>query len=168
MDIHVWVSETRPRNQGSSLTAWELEQAGIKHTVITDNAAGYLMQKGEVDCVIVGADRISLDGQVVNKIGTYLKAVVAYEHNIPFYVAAPKSTIDAKFISDNHPFEIEYRCASEVSQITGKLTDGSMSTVSLTTSPVLNPAFDLTPSKYISNIICEDGIFNPSSLKDLS
>jgi methylthioribose-1-phosphate isomerase len=168
MDIHVWVSETRPRNQGSSLTAWELEQAGIKHTVITDNAAGYLMQKGEVDCVIVGADRISLDGQVVNKIGTYLKAVVAYENNIPFYVAAPKSTMDAKFISDNHPFEIEYRCGSEVSQITGKLMDGSMSTVSLTTSPVLNPAFDLTPSKYISNIICEDGIFNPSSLKDLS
>ena len=167
MDIHVWVSETRPRNQGSSLTAWELEQAGIKHTVFTDNAAGYLMQKGEVDCVIVGADRISLDGQVVNKIGTYLKAVVAYENNIPFYVAAPKSTIDAKFISDNHPFEIEYRCGSEVSQITGKLMDGSMSTVSLTTSPVLNPAFDLTPSKYISNIICEDGIFNPSSLKDL-
>jgi len=167
MDIHVWVSETRPRNQGSSLTAWELEQAGIKHTVIADNAAGYLMQKGEVDCVIVGADRISLDGQVVNKIGTYLKAVVAYENNIPFYVAAPKSTIDAKFISDNHPFEIEYRCGSEVSQITGKLMDGSMSTVSLTTSPVLNPAFDLTPSKYISNIICEDGIFNPSSLKDL-
>ncbi len=168
MDIHVWVSETRPRNQGSSLTAWELEQAGIKHTVITDNAAGYLMQKGEVDCVIVGADRISLDGQVVNKIGTYLKAVVAYENNIPFYVAAPKSTMDAKFISDNHPFEIEYRCGSEVSLITGKLADGSVSTVSLTTSPVLNPAFDLTPSKYISNIICEDGIFNPSSLKDLS
>ena len=168
MDIHVWVSETRPRNQGSSLTAWELEQAGIKHTVITDNAAGYLMQKGEVDCVIVGADRISLDGQVVNKIGTYLKAVVAYENSIPFYVAAPKSTIDEKFISDNHPFEIEYRCGSEVSQITGKLIDGSMSTVSLTTSPVLNPAFDLTPSKYISNIICEDGVFNPSSLKDLS
>lgn len=167
MDIHVWVSETRPRNQGSSLTAWELEQAGIKHTVITDNAAGYLMQKGEVDCVIVGADRISLDGQVVNKIGTYLKAVVAYENNIPFYVAAPKSTMDAKFISDNHPFEIEYRCGSEVSQITGKLMDGSMSTVSLTTSPVLNPAFDLTPSKYISNIICEDGVFNPSSLKEL-
>ena len=168
MDIHVWVSETRPRNQGSSLTAWELEQAGIKHTVIADNAAGYLMQKGEVDCVIVGADRISLDGQVVNKIGTYLKAVVAYENNIPFYVAAPKSTMDAKFISDNHPFEIEYRCGSEVSQITGKLMDGSMSTVTLTSSPVLNPAFDLTPSKYISNIICEDGIFNPSSLKDLS
>ncbi len=168
MDIHVWVSETRPRNQGSSLTAWELEQAGIKHTVITDNAAGYLMQKGEVDCVIVGADRISLDGQVVNKIGTYLKAVVAYENNIPFYVAAPKSTMDAKFISDNHPFEIEHRCGSEVSQITGKLADGSVSTVTLTTSPVLNPAFDLTPSKYISNIICEDGIFNPSSLKDLS
>jgi methylthioribose-1-phosphate isomerase len=168
MDIHVWVSETRPRNQGSSLTAWELEQSGIKHTVITDNAAGYLMQKGEVDCVIVGADRISLDGQVVNKIGTYLKAVVAYENNIPFYVAAPKSTIDEKFISDNHPFEIEHRCGSEVSQITGKLIDGSVSTVSLTTSPVLNPAFDLTPSKYISNIICEDGIFNPSSLKDLS
>jgi methylthioribose-1-phosphate isomerase len=167
MDIHVWVSETRPRNQGSSLTAWELEQAGIKHTVITDNAAGYLMQKGEVDCVIVGADRISLDGQVVNKIGTYLKAVVAYENNIPFYVAAPKSTMDAKFISDNHPFEIEYRCGSEVSQITGKLMDGSMSTVSLTTSPVLNPAFDLTPSKYISNIICEDGVFNSSSLKEL-
>jgi len=167
MDIHVWVSETRPRNQGSSLTAWELEQAGIKHTVITDNAAGYLMQKGEVDCVIVGADRISLDGQVVNKIGTYLKAVVAYENNIPFYVAAPKSTIDEKFINDNHPFEIEHRCGSEVSQITGKLIDGSVSTVSLTNSPVLNPAFDLTPSKYISNIICEDGIFNPSSLKDL-
>jgi len=167
MDIHVWVSETRPRNQGSSLTAWELEQAGIKHTVITDNAAGYLMQKGEVDCVIVGADRISVDGQVVNKIGTYLKAVVAYENNIPFYVAAPKSTMDAKFNSDDHPFEIEHRCGSEVSLITGKLADGSVSTITLTTSPVLNPAFDLTPSKYISNIICEDGIFNPSSLKDL-
>jgi len=167
MDIHVWVSETRPRNQGSSLTAWELEQAGIKHTVITDNAAGYLMQKGEVDCVIVGADRISVDGQVVNKIGTYLKAVVAYENNIPFYVAAPKSTMDAKFNSDDHPFEIEHRCGSEVSLITGKLADGSVTTVTLTTSPVLNPAFDLTPSKYISNIICEDGIFNPSSLKDL-
>ena len=167
LDVHVWVSETRPRNQGMSLTAWELSQAKIPHTIIADNAAGLLMQEGNVDCVLVGADRIAYDGQVVNKIGTYLKALAAFEHNIPFYVAAPSSTFDSNFIGEHQPFEIEYRHPNELLMISGKNNQGMMESIEIGSSPALNPAFDLTPAKFITRVICEKGILEPQGLGDL-
>ena len=167
LDIHVWVDETRPRNQGMSLTAWELEKEGIPHTVISDNAGGYLMQQGKVDCVLVGADRVGVDGSVCNKIGTYLKALPAKVHNIPFYVAAPKSTFDKDFTFTNQPFQIENRDVSELFMITGLNADGNVSEVKIGESDGYNPAFDVTPPEYISKLICEDGVFNPSELRDL-
>ena len=167
LDVHVWFSETRPRNQGMSLTAWELSQAKIPHTIIADNAAGLLMQEGNVDCVLVGADRIAYDGQVVNKIGTYLKALAAFEHNIPFYVAAPISTFDSNFIGEHQPFEIEYRHPNELLMISGKNNQGMMESIEIGSSPALNPAFDLTPAKFITRVICEKGILEPQSMGDL-
>jgi methylthioribose-1-phosphate isomerase len=138
IDVHVWVSETRPRNQGL-LTAWELRQAGIAHTVIADNAAGLLMMQGKVDCVIVGADRIAANGDTANKVGTYLKALAAKVHGVPFYVAAPVSTID--FACPNGAgIPIEERSAAEMGAIA---------------SPVANPAFDVTPATLITGIVTE-------------
>jgi methylthioribose-1-phosphate isomerase len=141
IDVHVWVSETRPRNQGQ-LTAWELAQAGVPHTFIADNAAGLLMMQGRVDCVIVGADRIAANGDTANKVGTYLKALAAKAHAVPFYVAAPVSTIDFTCPDGAH-IPIEERDASEV---------GAGSTA------VANPAFDVTPAALIAGIITEHGI----------
>lgn len=139
--VHVWVSETRPRNQGQ-LTAWELAQEGVPHTFIADNAAGLLMMQGKVDCVIVGADRIAANGDTANKVGTYLKALAAHAHGVPFYVAAPVSTIDFA-CSDGMHIPIEERSAAEF---------GALHT------PVANPAFDVTPAALIAGIITEHGI----------
>jgi methylthioribose-1-phosphate isomerase len=139
--VHVWVSETRPRNQGQ-LTAWELAQEGVPHTFIADNAAGLLLMQGKVDCVIVGADRIAANGDTANKVGTYLKALAAHAHGVPFYVAAPVSTIDFA-CSDGMHIPIEERSAAEF---------GALHT------PVANPAFDVTPAALIAGIITEHGI----------
>ena len=149
--LHVWVSETRPRNQGL-LSAWELAQAGIAHTLIADNAAGLLMMQGQVDCVIVGADRIAANGDVANKIGTYLKALAAKAHNIPFYVAAPISTVDFACADGGH-ITIEQRGAEELGPTT--LTSATL---------IANPAFDITPAKMISGIITERGVFLPRDI----
>jgi len=146
-EIFVWVDETRPRLQGL-LTSWELYHEGISHAVIADNAAGYFMEKGEVDMVIVGADRIALNYDVANKIGTYEKAVVAKENEIPFYVAAPLNTFD-KDIENGNQIKIEERSMEEVTKIYNFKTG------------VRNPAFDITPAKYITGIITEEGIIKP-------
>mgnify|MGYP000100083499 CR=1 FL=1 len=166
-DVHVWVDETRPRNQGLSLTAWELSQYKIRHTVVTDNAGGLLMKEGLVDFVIVGADRIALDGQVCNKIGTYLKAVVAKENNIPFYVAAPISTIDPKFSGESRNFEIECRDPNEIMSMKGEDKLGNIIEISLGNSPAYNPAFDITPSRYVSKFICERGVFDTDEIRGI-
>ena len=166
-DVHIWVDETRPRNQGLSLTAWELNQYKIRHTVITDNAGGLLMKEGLVDFVIVGADRIALDGQVCNKIGTYLKAVVAKENNIPFYVAAPTSTIDINFSGETRNFEIECRDPSEIMTMKGEDKLGNIIEVNLGNSPAYNPAFDVTPPMYVSKFIFEKGVFDSDRIGDI-
>ena len=165
LKIHVWVSETRPRNQGAALTAWELAQHGVPHTVITDNAGGHLMQQGLVDMVIVGADRVTKNGDVCNKIGTYLKALAAHDNNIPFYAAVPSPTIDWN-IADYNDIEIEQRDASEVANIQGLAVDGSLQTVRVIPleSQAANPAFDVTPARLVTGIITEKGIFAPSDL----
>lgn len=150
--MHVWVSETRPRNQGL-LTAWELAQAGVPHTLIADNAAGLLMMRGQVDIVVVGADRIAANGDTANKIGTYLKALAARAHGIPFYVAAPVSTIDFG-CSSGERIPIEERDGLEL---------GAAADV-----PVANPAFDVTPASLIAGIITERGIFRPEKLGELA
>ncbi|RLF49191.1 MAG: S-methyl-5-thioribose-1-phosphate isomerase [Thermoplasmata archaeon] len=147
-EIFVWVDETRPRLQGL-LTSWELKQEGIKHAVIADNAAGYFMREGEVDMVIVGADRIASNHDVANKIGTYEKAVLAKENGIPFYVAAPISTFDES-ISDGKKIKIEERDAEEVTKIFDYIPP-----------EIRNPAFDVTPAEYITGIITEEGIIKP-------
>ena len=157
--VHVWVSETRPRNQGAALTAWELAQHGVPHTVITDNAAGHLMQHGQVDLVIVGADRAASNGDVANKIGTYLKALAARDNGVLFYVAAPGPTIDWR-LADGTGIPIEERAAAEVTHIQGQPEDGSVTSVRLTPaqSAAANPAFDVTPARLITGIITERGV----------
>ncbi|OYT54580.1 MAG: S-methyl-5-thioribose-1-phosphate isomerase [Candidatus Altiarchaeales archaeon ex4484_2] len=167
--MHVYVDETRPRMQGSRLTAWELLQEGIDYSIIADNAAGYFMSKGEIDLVIIGADRIALNGDVVNKIGSYEKAVVARENNIPFYVAAPHSTIDFKCKSGKD-IKIEERNREEVLGMLG--FDRERKEVrKIRTSPggsnARNPAFDVTPSEYITGIVTEEGIYKPDKIKKL-
>ncbi len=157
--VSVLVDETRPRLQGAKLTAWELAQEGIEHTIIADNAAGLLMAKGEVDLVIVGADRIASNGDVANKIGTYEKAVLAKEHGIPFYVAAPVSTFDFS-ISSGEEIPIEERPEEEVSRV-GK------EVIAPANSRVRNPAFDVTPAKYIAGYITEIGVLKPDELVHL-
>ena len=164
LNIHVWVDETRPRNQGMSLTAWELEQENIPHTIITDNAGGLLMQRGEVDFVIVGADRISIDGNVCNKIGTYLKALAAKAHNIPFYVAAPLSSVDLSYHGENNLFDIECRDEDEILKVKGMDSSNNLTEVKIGYSSAYNPAFDITPAKYVTKIICEKGIYNPGDI----
>jgi len=165
--IFVFVDETRPRCQGSKLTAWELLQEGIHHAVIADNAAGYYMQKGEVDLCIVGADRVTADGSAANKIGTYEKAVLAKENNIPFYVAVPTSTIDLR-IKYGKNIPIEERNEEEVTHISG-FTEGDIKKVRITPegSHAKNPAFDVTFAKYITAFITEKGIINPRDIKKL-
>ena len=157
IDVHVWVSETRPRNQGL-LTAWELKQHGIPHTVIADNAAGLLLARGEVDAVIVGADRIAANGDVANKVGTYLKALAAHEARVPFYVAAPRSTIDFT-CRDGNAIPIEERHGDELRLVQG--LDDKDRPDSLRQLPsdeaVGNPAFDVTPARFVTAIITERG-----------
>jgi methylthioribose-1-phosphate isomerase len=152
MKIHVWVDETRPRNQGL-LTAWELAQHGVPHTVISDNAGGHLMQEGRVDVCIVGTDRTRGNGDVANKIGTYLKALAARDNNVPFYVAVPASSIDR----GDAPFAIEERSADEVRMISG-MVDGKPTRVQITEAAVANPAFDVTPARLVTGYITETGV----------
>jgi len=156
--VHVWVDETRPRNQGARLTAWELGQHGVPHTVIVDNVGGHLMQHGMVDLVIVGTDRTTYTGDVANKIGTYLKALAAKDNGVPFYVALPSSTIDWT-IRDGFKIPIEQRGGEEVKYIQGA-HDGEVKQVLLTpeTSPALNYAFDVTPASLVDALITERGI----------
>lgn len=157
-DIFVWVDETRPRCQGK-LTAWELAHEGIPHAIIADNAAGHYMRLGEIDMVIVGADRIAANGDVANKIGTYSSAVVAKENGIPFYVAAPLSTFDLS-CNDGAGIPIEERCDDEVLYAAGTDEKGALSRIRITAPPTKarNPAFDVTPAKYITGIITPKGI----------
>jgi translation initiation factor eIF-2B subunit alpha/methylthioribose-1-phosphate isomerase len=159
VNFFVWVDETRPRFQGAGLTAWEMVQENIPHAVIADNAAGYFMRKGEVDLVIVGADRITANGDVANKIGTYEKAVLAKENGIPFYVAAPSSTID-KSLSSGEEIPIEERSEEEVHYVFGIKENGKTGKVRVTpkNSRARNPAFDVTPAKYMTGYITEKGI----------
>lgn len=169
MSVHVWVDETRPRNQGASLTAWELAQHGVPHTVITDNAGGHLMQRGQVDMVIVGADRVTRIGDVCNKIGTYLKALAAHEHGIPFYAAVPSPTIDWQLEDGLAEIEIEERHADEVGYVQGLNAQGQLASVRVmpVDSQAHNPAFDVTPARLITGIITEKGVYAPSALLEL-
>jgi len=158
--IHVWVDETRPRNQGAALTARELNWAGIPHAVIADNAGGHLMQHGEVDAVIVGTDRTTADGDVCNKIGTYLKALAAHDNGVPFYVALPGPTIDWTVRDGVREIPIEERSAREVTHISGKTDGGEVVAIQLTPdgSAALNPAFDVTPARLVTALITERGV----------
>jgi methylthioribose-1-phosphate isomerase len=159
IDLHVWVDETRPRNQGAALTAWELGRHGVAHTVIADNAGGHLMQHGKVDLVIVGADRVTRTGDVANKVGTYLKALAARDTHVPFYVAVPGSTIDWTIRDGLTEIPIEERPATEVTTVTGRAMDGSVVTVRVapSDSPAANPAFDVTPARLLTGLITERG-----------
>ena len=162
--VHVWVDETRPRNQGASLTAWELGQHGVPHTVIVDNAGGHLMQRGLVDVCIVGTDRTTRTGDVCNKIGTYLKALAARDCGVPFYVAAPGSSIDFRLRDGLTEIPIEERDASEVTTMSGRAADGRIASVMLTPpgSPARNDAFDVTPARLVTGLITERGV-SPAS-----
>jgi methylthioribose-1-phosphate isomerase len=159
IDLHVWVDETRPRNQGAALTAWELGKHGVPHTVVADNAGGHFMQHGMVDLVIVGADRVSRTGDAANKIGTYLKALAAHDNNVPFWVAMPSTTIDWTLSDGIRDIPIEERSAAEVTDMTGRLSDGSIGTMRIvaTDSPAANPAFDVTPARLVTGLITERG-----------
>ena len=165
--MHVWVDETRPRNQGASLTAYELGAHGVPHTIVVDNAGGHLMQHGKVDVVIVGTDRVAASGDVANKIGTYLKALAAKDNDIPFYVALPHSTIDWT-IDDGFKIPIEERSSDEVLKMPGRLPDGSVVTVEVAApgSGAGNPAFDVTPARLVTGLITERGIC-PASAEGL-
>jgi methylthioribose-1-phosphate isomerase len=160
LPIHVWVDETRPRNQGASLTAWELGHHGVPHTVIADNTGGHLMQHGMVDTVIVGTDRVTAQGDVCNKIGTYLKALAAHDNGIPFYVALPSPTIDFNVTDGLTEIPIEQRGAEEQATITGLTADGRIETVRVVPegSPVANYAFDVTPACLVTGLVTERGV----------
>jgi methylthioribose-1-phosphate isomerase len=159
IDIHVWVDETRPRNQGAALTAWELGSHGVRHTVIADNAGGHLMQHGKVDLAIVGTDRVTRTGDVANKIGTYLKALAARDNDVPFWVALPSTTIDWTVANGVSEIPIEERAATEVTDVTGRMADGTIATVRVAASgsPAANPAFDVTPARLVTGLITERG-----------
>jgi methylthioribose-1-phosphate isomerase len=165
INVHVWVDETRPRNQGAALTAFELGAHGVPHTVIADNAGGHLMQHGLVDMCITGADRVTACGDAANKIGTYLKALAAYDNEVPFYVAIPRSTIDWTVRDGLEGVPIEMRGPEEVTQITGRTAEGEVVTVDVAApgSPASNPAFDVTPARLISALITEEGVCTASS-----
>ncbi len=169
IDVHVWVDETRPRNQGAALTAWELGQHGVPHTIIVDNAGGHLMQHGQVDMCIVGTDRTAANGDVANKIGTYLKALAAYDNGVPFYVALPSSTIDWTVSDGVRGIPIEERSASEITRMSGRTGDGTVVEVDISApgSPAANYAFDVTPARLVSGLITERGIC-PASAEGLS
>jgi methylthioribose-1-phosphate isomerase len=155
--VHVWVDETRPRNQGASLTAFELRHHGVPHTVIADNAGGLLMQQGKVDLCIVGTDRVARNGDVCNKIGTYLKALAAHDNEVPFYIALPLSTFD-RSVATGSEIPIEERSADEVTLVHGRDERGHIVAVRITDSPASNPAFDVTPARLVTGYITEKGI----------
>lgn len=161
--VHVWVDETRPRNQGASLTAWELGHHGVPHTVIPDNTGGHLMQHGMVDLVIVGTDRVTANGDVCNKIGTYLKALAAHDNDVPFYVALPSPTIDFSIDDGIRQIPIEQRGDEEVTDMTGRTADGRIETVRIVPdgSPVANYGFDVTPARLVTGLITERGVLKP-------
>jgi len=169
--VHVYVDETRPRNQGAQLTAWELNGHGVPHTLIVDNAGGHLMQHGQVDLVIVGTDRTTANGDVCNKIGTYLKALAAKDNGVPFYVALPSPTIDWTVHDGVREIPIEERNDSEVTFVQGRSADGAITTVRISPdgSPAANPAFDVTPARLITGLITERGVAeaSPDGLKAL-
>ncbi|MGB8602186.1 MAG: S-methyl-5-thioribose-1-phosphate isomerase, partial [Rhizomicrobium sp.] len=169
IDVHVWVDETRPRNQGASLTAFELGAHGVPHTIIADNAGGLLMQQGKVDVCIVGTDRVTRNGDVANKIGTYLKALAAYDTGVPFYVALPSTTIDWD-MAKGTDIPIEERSADEVLKMRGRL-DGKVVTVDIAApgSGAANPGFDITPARLVTGLITEAGVCAASEagLKEL-
>ena len=171
IDVHVFVDETRPRNQGAQLTAWELSHNNINHDLIVDNAGGHLMQHGEIDMVLVGSDRTTSTGDVCNKIGTYLKALSAKDNNIPFYVALPNSTIDWNLKNGLTEISIEERSHEEVSYVQGLLEGNKIEKVniSLAGTSCRNPAFDVTPSRLVSGLITDYGVYNAdeNSLKKL-
>jgi len=158
--VHVWVDETRPRNQGARLTAWELAQQGVPHTVIADNTGGHLMQHGMVDIVITGADRVTAEGDVANKIGTYLKALAAKDNEVPFYVALPSSTIDWTMRDGVAEIPIEQRGDDELRHMEGLTPDGKITTVQMFPSenPAANFAFDVTPARLVTGLITEKGV----------
>ncbi len=159
IDLHIWVDETRPRNQGAALTAFELGQQGIVHTIIVDNAGGHLMQHGQVDMCIVGADRVTRTGDAANKIGTYLKALAAADNGVPFYVAAPSSTIDWNLTDGVAQIPIEQRDAREITHMTGATASGERQEILITApgSPAANFAFDVTPARLLAGLITERG-----------
>jgi methylthioribose-1-phosphate isomerase len=159
--VHVWVDETRPRNQGASLTAWELGAHGVSHTVIADNVGGHLMQHGMVDVCLVGADRVTRRGDVANKVGTYLKALAAQDNGVPFWVAAPRSSVDARLLDGVKEIEIEQRDGRELSHVTGRLPDGTLATVEVLPpgARAANYGFDVTPARLVTGLITEDGLF---------
>jgi methylthioribose-1-phosphate isomerase len=158
--VHVWVDETRPRNQGAALTAFELGGHGVAHTIVADNAGGHLMQRGEVDLAIVGTDRTAANGDVANKIGTYLKALAARDNGVPFYVALPRTSIDWRIEDGIAEIPIEERDPREVTEMTGRAADGSVVTVEIAAagSPAANPAFDVTPARLVTGLITERGV----------
>jgi len=158
--VHVWVDETRPRNQGASLTAWELGHHGVPHTVIPDNTGGHLMQHGQVDLAIVGTDRVTAQGDVCNKIGTYLKALAARDNGVPFYVALPSPTIDFAVVDGLAEIPIEQRAGDEVATMTGATADGRIETVRIVPdgSAVANYGFDVTPARLVTGLITERGV----------
>jgi methylthioribose-1-phosphate isomerase len=161
--IHVWVDETRPRNQGAALTAFELGHEDIPHTIIADNAGGHLMQRGEVDLVLTGTDRTAANGDVANKIGTYLKALAAADNDIPFYVALPHTTIDWQLM-DGFEIPIEERGSEEVTQMSGRTAEGEVITLDIAApgSPAANPAFDVSPARLVTGLITERGMCEAS------
>ena len=165
IDVHVWVDETRPRNQGAALTAFELGAHGVPHTVVVDNAGGHLMQHGEVDVCIVGTDRTTASGDVANKIGTYLKALAARDNGVPFYVALPSSTIDWTLTDGVRDIPIEERAAREVTHLAGRAADGTRVEVEVAApgSAVANPAFDVTPARLVTGLITERGVCEASA-----
>ncbi|WP_350335096.1 S-methyl-5-thioribose-1-phosphate isomerase [Coralliovum pocilloporae] len=163
--VHVWVDETRPRNQGASLTTWELGNHGVPNTVIVDNAGGHLMQHGQVDIVFVGTDRTTANGDVCNKIGTYLKALAAYDNNVPFYVTLPSPTIDFTVHDGVREIPIEERSGLEVSHLTGKTENGSIETIQIVPdgTELANPAFDVTPARLVTGLVTERGVVEASA-----
>jgi methylthioribose-1-phosphate isomerase len=165
IEVHVWVDETRPRNQGASLTAWELGHHGVPHSLVVDNVGGHLMQHGMVDLCLVGSDRTTRSGDVCNKIGTYLKALAANDNGVPFYVCLPSSTIDWHSSDGLREIPIEQRDRSEVTEISGKLENGEVSKVAIAPddTPVANYAFDVTPARLVTGLITEVAVIGASS-----
>ena len=160
IDIHVWVDETRPRNQGAALTAWELGRHGVRHTLVSDSAGGHLMQRGLVDLCLVGTDRVTASGDVCNKIGTYLKALAAKDNGVPFHVCLPSPTIDWRVSDGVKEIPIEQRDAREVTHVAGLLADGSVGEVLIApeTTPARNDAFDVTPARLVTGLVTERGV----------